>query len=261
MLNKIQKFLEKMCMTPEFAKFLGAPLTEGKHYDIGGISELMDITMEWGVEDIEEFICERNIPVCEDMFTVQFYMDMGKDGLVVLDNKASVLISAHKISPNFLLVTGWLCADEVVMLPCLCVITLGDYKYDTHDDGFIDSLAEGLRVDGVEEAFVCLLEDSSVGVSIGNAFYFPIEDDLDLEKEFDSLVFDSLVEDMRKSSVDVLYRFLIMKKQGSEVKVSPNMKLFKKGFMKLPEMSGDRYVIKSPNGREFLGYTRRTPEV
>jgi len=260
MIEKLRKYFEESDTTTEFAEFILRPFKEGKQYHIGGISELMDITMGMDTEDIEEFICERNIQVPEDIFTVHYDVDMDGDGLAKNPNDCSVIVSVQKISPNYILVVGWLRAvKDYALCPSFCIIPTGDSELDIYHEDFMEQLCEDLRKEGVEENFVEYLEEL-LEVTIEGSTYFFFFDSDDRDTTTDEEL-DGFIEQMKNMFIDVLCRFLIIKRQGSETKVTANMKPFKKGYIKLPNATGDYYLIKSPNGREFLGYTRRTPEV
>lgn len=260
MIEKLRKYFEENDTTPEFAEFILQPFKEGKPYYIGGVSEIMDITMGMDTEDIEEFICERNIQFPEDSFTVHYDVDMGGEGFAKNPNDCSVIISVQKISPNYILVVGWLKAvDDYALCPSFCIIPTGESEIDVHDEDFMEMLCKDLRHDGVEENFVDYIEELSEVYTEGAAYFFLFgsgDRDTSTDEEL-----DGFIDQLKGMFIDVLYRFMIIKRQGSETKVTANMKPFKRGYIRLPDTSSDYYLIKSPNGKEYLGYTRRSPEV
>jgi len=126
MIERFYKLFKRTNLTSEEIDFILKPIKDGKNYYIGDISELMDITMEIDLEDIKEIICERNIPISEDLFTIHYNINIDSDDLII--------ISVHKISPNYAFITGWIeINDSVSLCPVFCIIPTGDTYLDRSD--------------------------------------------------------------------------------------------------------------------------------
>lgn len=257
MFDRIIKYFTESVNDEEFSNYLLRPINEGKHYHIGGVSELMDNTIELSCEDVEELICEKLVDIPEDVFTLEYYLDMDTEGVAKAEVKDVMIIMCQKISPNVLLVMEFVgCEDDMAFNPIIAIVPLGLKDFDYRAEDFGEIFLNYLKDDGVKEEFIGALIESPAMTTIGDVCYFSLDPETDSEDS----VADDAIEDLRSSAVNVLYRFLLLKKQGQEVCVTPNTTLDTKGYLKLREIPKDCYVIKSPDGNEFLGFTRRTPE-
>lgn len=256
MIKRIREHIKSFIDIPEFYEYFSKPINKGLHYHIGGISELMDITPNISDETIEDIISERLVEVKEDLFTIQYFHDINDDGDVVSKFFHSILISSHKISPNFLLISGFYLDDtEAAVNPVITVIPLGKHPFSPHDESFVEDLFNVMEKDGVNDNFIGYLSSVDNIATYGDCFFFGID------KELDDTTFRNVINDARSLLIDVLYRFLMITGRYQKIKVTPNMELETKGFIDLPDMSTDYYVIKAPDKINFLGFTRKKPEV
>jgi hypothetical protein len=217
------------------------------------------MTIDISPDDIDQFICEKLINIPEDIFTLEYYLDMGSKGMTINDVKGLIILLVQKISPNVLLVVEFMCCEEMVaMNPIIAIVLMNEYELKMRSDDFPSQLSNYLIKDGVKKEFVDFLEGTPALMSMGDICYFSMDDEINCEGE--NSEFEDAVEDMRKSSTDIIFRFALIKKQGEEIRITPNMNFETKGYLKLRDIPKDCYVIKSPNKREYLGFARRKAE-
>lgn len=257
MFERIKKYVHENVSDNDFANYLLRPIDEGKHYHIGGISELMDNTPELSDEDVEELICEKLIEIPEDVFTLEYYWDMDAEGAAKENVKDLMILLVQKISPTMVLIMEYICGDEIILNPIIAIIPTEQTNFDYRNQNFPEVFMQYLQKDGVSVDFIKTLCESPVMTTIGDVSYFCLDPDVDGEDESE---FSDAIEDLWNSAISIIYRFAILKKQGVEVRVTPNTKLETKGYLKLRNIPKDCYVIRSPDGKEFLGFTRRNPE-
>ena len=161
MIERIREYIKSFIDIPEFYDYFTKPINEGIHYHIGGISELIDITTDLSDEAIEDIISERSVKVNEDLFTIQYLCDIDEEGDVITKYFHSILISLHKISSNFLLISGFYLDDtEAAVNPVITIIPLGEYTFNPHDDNFVENLKFGICISGDIYLPESLLKDS-----------------------------------------------------------------------------------------------------
>jgi hypothetical protein len=154
------------------------------------------------------------------------------------------------------LISGFYLDDtEAAVNPVITIIPLGEYTFNPHDDNFVENLFNTMEKEGVNENFIGYLSSIDIIATNGDCFFFGID------KKLDETAFENIINDFKLLFIDVLYRFLTITGKCERIKITPNMKLKTKGFIDLPDMSTDYYVIKAPDKINFLGFTRKKPKV
>lgn len=256
MLERIKKYVIENVNNEEFANYLLRPINEGKHYLIGGISELIDYTLELSDEDIENLICEKLIELPDDVFTLEYYMDIDATGADKKDVKDIMMVLVQKISPNMILIMEFVISDDVIMNPIIALIPLGQNNFNYRDKNFPEIFMRHLQFDGVNENFIGVLYESPIMTTMGDISYFSLDFDIDGEDEEG---INDTIQDLWNSGVSLVYRFATLRKQGTEVKVTPNTKIETTGRLKIRDISKDCYIIKLPYEDNYLGYSRKEP--
>lgn len=236
-----------MVSDPNFANFLLRPINEGKHYNIGGISELMGYTSKIVDEDIDEIISEKMVEIQHDAFTVEYSLDL--DPFIKVTGGR--LIMVQKISPNFISIIEYIReGSKVAINPVLVIIPLNKLDLDRKSEDYMEQFLTILSEDGVREEFVDFLDSSSKMSAIDDVYFFSMMgDDLD-----DDTLLDA-TGDMKLYAVGMLYRFLLLKKHGEEVKVTPDTKLEIKSKL-IQDIPEDCFVIKVRDEKGYLGFSK-----
>ena len=255
-LDNIVETFKELTISDEFTAFITKPITDGKCYHIGDISELLDVTEKISSEDINILIHERAIDIHEDFFTIQYIFDYRSDPND--DDEGDVIILGHKVSPGFLFVTGFIVHGTKVSLnPCFAIIPLEKPPLDTTKPGYILELFNTMMSDGVHMSFIGFLDSVQHAFSFGDITFFYVGPE-DPHKDKD--IIEEVANSMKDLVIDAMYRFFILKEQGKEIKVSPNTDFSPKGYVRIRDRSTSYHILKAPANDEYLGFTKRTPD-
>lgn len=255
-LDNITKTFKELTISEEFTAFITKPITDGKCYHIGDISELQVITEKISSEDIDLLIHERSIDITDDFFTIQYIFDYRTDPKD--DEEGDIIILGHKVSPNFLFITGFIVhGTKVALNPCFAIIPIGDTQLDTKAPGYILDLFNRMMSDGANMSFIGFLDSVNHAFSYGDVTFFYVGPE---DPHKDKNIIEEVASSMKDLIIDAMYRFFIIKEEGKEIKVSPNTDFEPKGYIKIKDRSTSYHILKAPIGDEFLGFTKRTPE-
>lgn len=264
--GKILFILKEFCNDDHIINYLLQPFKKGKHFYIGGISELIDITLNMDKDEVKEkYLENRSIPC--DSFTIHYCFDMNTEtGNFDPESLIYFTISVNKISSKYALVMGLIEKEgkDIVLYPTFCIIPLSDNNicFEDTDPNIIENIIEDKIIDdmikdGVDKEFVESLPDYGFKVATDGTIHFFVFPD-DSTKEEDSIKeddYDEMLDHFESSILDVLYRFTITK--GKEVKITPNHTPQQEGYRSLPNLPKDYYLIELSDSNGYLGYTRK----
>lgn len=255
-LDSIVEVFKDLTVSDDFTAFITKPITDGKCYHIGDVSELLEITEKISSEDIDILTHERAVEISEDYFTIQYIINYKADPDD--PNDEHIIILGHKISKNFLFVSGIIVqGKEVALNPCFAIIPLEKPYLDIKKPGYILELFNNMMEDGVSMSFIGFLDNVPHAFSFGDITFFYIgPEDPHTEKD----LIEDVASSMKNLCIDVLYRFFIIKEEGREIKVFPNTDFSPKGYITIKDRSTSYHVLKCPACEEFLGFTKRTTE-
>jgi hypothetical protein len=259
LLNEINNALKRMVNDDDFMEYLSRPIANGKYYILGDAQDLMELTSDISSDDISEFISEKNLPVTMDLFVLRYNLGLSKSGIEQGATDCNLIVLCHKISPNFLLIIGFIGVEGfdpgVALNPCFSIIPLGLHGLDPSSEDFIVDLLEEMNDDGVDPNFLGFLDNIDFVFSDGDITFFYVADNEGSSKEETREKAENIADEMKIGMIDIVYRFLLAKATGTEVKVTPNTLIDTGCKRALPKIPREFYLLKAPDSDMYLGYS------
>lgn len=259
LLNKINDTLKKLVHDNDFLEYLKRPIVNGKYYMLGNIKELIDLTSEFSSDDISELISEKSIPITDDLFILRYYQGLSKIGIEEGATDSSIAVIGYKISPNFLLIIGFIEVEGfdmgAALNPCFSIIPLGTHDLDHSSEDFIIDLLEKMNDDGVDTNFVGFLDTIDFAFSDGDITFFYVADKGETSDEETKVHAEKTADEVKVGMIDIVYRFFMAKATGTEVKVTPNTMIKTGSKRALPKIPREFYLLKDSDSDMYLGYS------